>query len=58
MTTPIWFDISIVLLLLVISAYFSASETALTATSRARIHELARRGNKRAAEVERLTSHA
>ena len=55
MTTPIWFDISIVLLLLVISAYFSASETALTATSRARIHELARRGNKRAAEVERLT---
>ncbi len=56
MTTPIWFDISIVLLLLVISAYFSASETALTATSRARIHELARRGNKRAAEVERLTS--
>ena len=56
MTTPIWLDVSIVLLLLVISAYFSASETALTATSRARIHELARRGNRRATMVAELTT--
>src|SRR6185295_12923083 len=54
--TPLWLDIAIVLFLLVFSAFFSASETALTATSRARMHELVRRGNRRAAIVEELTS--
>jgi len=37
-----------ILALLVMSAFFSGSETALTATSRARLHQSARQGNKRA----------
>ncbi len=40
--------------LLVLSAFFSGSETALTATSRARIHQLQRRGHKRAKVVQQL----
>ncbi len=43
-----------VLGLLLLSSFFSGSETALTASSRARIHELERRGDKRAAIVSRL----
>ena len=40
--------------LIVLSAFFSASETALTAASRARMHHLASRGNRRAKTVEWL----
>ncbi len=40
--------------LLVLSALFSGSETALTASNRARIHHLLRKGNKRARTVTRL----
>ena len=40
--------------LLVLSAFFSGSETALTATSRARMHEMQRRGSRRAAIVRKL----
>lgn len=40
--------------LLVLSALFSGSETALTAASRARIHHLMRKGNRRADIVTRL----
>lgn len=50
----IWISAGVILLMLVISAFFSASETALTATSRARIHELARRGSRRAVMVQAL----
>ena len=42
--------------LLTISAVLSGSETALTATSRARIHQLKRKGSRRARIVEALTS--
>lgn len=41
-------------LLLSVSAFFSGSETALTAVSRARMHALQRDGNKRAASVGKL----
>ena len=41
--------------LLTISAVLSGSETALTATSRARIHQLKRKGSRRARIVEALT---
>ncbi|MGE4220307.1 MAG: CNNM domain-containing protein, partial [Alphaproteobacteria bacterium] len=34
----------IIALLLILSGFFSGSETALTASSRPRMHELARRG--------------
>ncbi len=43
-----------ILFLLSISAFFSGSETALTATSRARMHKLESDGNKRAEIVNRL----
>jgi len=46
----------VILLLLVLSGLFSGSETALTATSRARMYQLARKGNKRAGTVNRLIS--
>jgi len=54
-------DLSILLsilsigLLLVLSAFFSGSETALTAASRARLHHLARKGNRRAKIVGELS---
>ena len=44
----------IVLLLLVFSAFFSGSETALTAASRARMHSLDKDGDRRASVVTRL----
>ncbi|MBL4646027.1 MAG: HlyC/CorC family transporter, partial [Rhizobiales bacterium] len=43
-----------VLVLIVLSAFFSGSETALTATSRARMHALEKTGNKRAGIVQNL----
>jgi Mg2+/Co2+ transporter CorB len=43
-----------VLLLLCISAFFSTSETAVTASSRARMHALEAAGDKRAAIVNRM----
>ena len=45
-----------ILCLLVMSAFFSGAETALTATSRARINQLERRGSWRASLVLGLTS--
>ena len=44
-----------IVLLLLFSAFFSGSETALTAASRARMHHLAEEGNKRARVVLHLT---
>ena len=46
--------IASILLLLCMSAFFSGSETALTATSKARIHKLESDGNKRARRVNLL----
>jgi len=43
-----------IIVLLVLSAFFSGSETALTASSRARMHELARQGSHRAGLVLKL----
>lgn len=47
----------IVFFLLCLSAFFSGSETALTATSRARMHKLEGDGNMRARAVNRLISN-
>lgn len=47
----------IILLLLVLSGFFSSSETALTAVSRARMHRLAKQGDRRAAVVLSLMDH-
>lgn len=60
MATEITFDTPLILtcvgvfILLLLSAFFSGSETALIATSRVRIHQLAKKGNKRASTVEKL----
>lgn len=43
-----------ILVLLILSAFFSGSETALTAASQARLHQLSLRGNRRASTVLRL----
>jgi Mg2+/Co2+ transporter CorB len=43
-----------ILVMLLMSAFFSASETALTAASRPLMHQLAQNGNRRAAIVNRL----
>lgn len=43
--------------LLCLSAFFSGSETALTAASRARMHQLEKEGNKRARAVNKLLSN-
>ncbi len=56
MNGDIFISVAIIAVLLVLSSFFSGSETSLTATSRARMHELERRGNKRAAIVQQLTS--
>ena len=54
MTISIWIICAIIVVLIVLSAIFSGSETALTAASRARMHSLAASGDKRASIVNRL----
>jgi Mg2+/Co2+ transporter CorB len=51
------FSIVGVLVLLVLSAFFSGTETALTAVSKARMHQLERRGLRRAGRVNRLIAN-
>jgi len=49
--------ISIIVVLLVLSAFFSGSETALTAASQPLMHQMEQTGNSRAAMVNRLYDH-
>ena len=56
MSAALWFTILAILALIMLSAFFSGSETALTAASRARMYQLAKSGNKRASLVEKLTA--
>ncbi len=50
----LWVAVLIIVLCVAMSAFFAASETALTGASRARMHALERNGDKRAALVNRL----
>lgn len=50
----VWGPIISILILMGLSAFFSGSETALTAASRARMHALEKDGDKRAALVNKL----
>jgi Mg2+/Co2+ transporter CorB len=50
-------SLATIVVLLVVSAFFSGSETALTAASRPRIHQLATKGNRRARIVLNLHDH-
>ena len=54
MTTGLGITLGAIVGLLIISAFFSGAETALTAASRARMHALEEDGNKRARIVNRL----
>ncbi len=54
MTSTDWITIFAVFLCLLLSAFFAASETALTASSRASMLRLEKQGNRRAAVVNRL----
>ncbi len=54
MLTEDWIFLAVILICLVLAFFFSASETALTAFSRARMWRLEKTGNARAALVNRL----
>jgi Mg2+/Co2+ transporter CorB len=54
MTPYDWLSLVAVVICLLLSAFFAGSETALTASSRARMHRLEKHGNPRAAIVNRL----
>ncbi|MEQ8965719.1 MAG: HlyC/CorC family transporter [Azospirillaceae bacterium] len=54
MSLAFWMTAGGVFFLLCLSAFFSGSETALTAASRAHMHQLEREGDKRASLVNRL----
>jgi Mg2+/Co2+ transporter CorB len=56
MTYELGLIIAAIIVLLALSAFFNASETALTAASRARMHALEQEGNLRARQVNRLMS--
>src|SRR5262245_4657795 len=54
MTGYDWFALGVVLICVLLSAFFAGSETALTASSRASMHRLEKQGNRLAALVNRL----
>jgi Mg2+/Co2+ transporter CorB len=54
MTANDWISIVVVLICLLLSAFFAGSETALTASSRASMARLEKHGNRRATIVNRL----
>jgi Mg2+/Co2+ transporter CorB len=54
MTAPLVIFGLMLILLLVVSAFFSAAETALTRASRGRMHQLEREGDPGAKRVNRL----
>lgn len=55
MDPTIWWTVAAIIGLLLLSAFFSGSETALTAASRASLHKLAEDGSKGAARALNLT---
>src|SRR2546430_17516813 len=57
MTLDNSFSIVAIFVLLLLSAFFAGSETALTAVSKARMHHLAGEGSRAARQVNRLISN-
>ncbi len=57
MNSEIGYAILSIVCLILVSAFFSGAETGLTATSRARLTEIERRGSKRAAIALKLTAY-
>jgi Mg2+/Co2+ transporter CorB len=56
--SEIWAIAITIAVLLVISAFFSMAETAMTAASRPRLHALARQGSRRAKIVNEIRAHS
>lgn len=56
-STEVIFSVILTIVLMLFSAFFSASETALTAASKARMHQLEKDGEKRAKHVNWLFSN-
>jgi Mg2+/Co2+ transporter CorB len=56
MTLEIGLELAAIAVLLLLSAFFNASETSLTASSKARMHALSEEGNARAKLVNKLMS--
>ncbi len=54
MDTFAWIVLGAILFLLILSGFFSGSETAFTAASRGRLHRFEQQGSRRAATVNRL----
>ncbi len=54
MDTEIWITIGAIFVLLLLSAFFSGSETALTAVSRPYMHHLLKQGDRRAGIIAKL----
>lgn len=50
----LWFSVGIIFVLLLLSGFFSGSETALTAASRSRLHNWEKEGQKRAGMVNKI----
>ena len=57
MLSSLWLLVFIILVLIIVSAFFSSAETALTAASDARMRQLASKGNERARTVESLRAN-
>lgn len=58
MTPELWLNLAAIVALLILSAFFSGSETAFTAASRARMHQLAKKGSKPANIVNTLRAQS
>jgi len=58
MITDILLFSGAIFFLILLSGFFSGSETALTATSPSRIHRMVKKGNRRAGLVEKLTDNS
>ncbi|QFT29689.1 Hemolysin C [Labrenzia sp. THAF82] len=57
METSLWLAVGAILVLLFLSGFFSGSETALTAASRARMHQIEKNGDWRARVASRLIAN-
>lgn len=53
---PLWLLIAMVVVLVLLEGFFSGSETVYTSTSKAFIHDLARRGDPRAGQIRDMLS--
>lgn len=58
MSWDLWLNIAGIVGLLIASAFFSGSETAFTAASRARMHQMAKKGSKPAQTVNKLRAQS